>query len=126
EGVLGGRGWWLLLAQGEYVEVGRRLHRGVLVEVVRDEGGFVVGLDLDDDAHPVAIALVADVGDTGKLLVLHEIGDLLDERRLVHRVGQLGDDDRVAIPTELLVVRLRPGDDPAAALRVGPAYRVDT
>src|SRR5256886_2603892 len=51
----------LLVDQGEHVEVERRLHSRVLVEIVQNESRVVVALDLDDDAHPLAVALVANV-----------------------------------------------------------------
>ena len=40
---------------------------------------------------PVAVALVADVGDPVDALVAHQLGDLLDQPRLVHLVRQLVD-----------------------------------
>ena len=49
---------------------------------------------VDDDAHALAVDLVADVGDALDALVADELGDLLDEPRLVDLVGDLGDDDR--------------------------------
>ena len=87
--------------------------------------GFEVALDLDVDPHPVAVRLVAQVGDAVDLLVLDEVGDLLEQRRLVHLVRQLGDDDRHALAVELLELDLGAHDDPAAAVGVHLADRVD-
>src|SRR5581483_9377693 len=115
----------LLVDEREHVEVERRLHGGVLEEVVQHAIRRVVALHLDDDAHALAVALVAYVADAREALVLHEIGDLLDERRLVHGVRELGDDDGLAIPAQLLGVRLRAHDDAAAARRVRAADAVD-
>src|SRR5437667_240834 len=53
----------LLVDEREHVEVEGGLHRCVLVEVVEYAVGAVVALDLDDDAHALAVALVADVAD---------------------------------------------------------------
>src|SRR6266550_7085640 len=116
----------LLVDEREHVEVERRLHRGVLEQVVQHERLVVVSLDLDDDAHALSVALVADVRDPRELLVLYEVRDLLDERGFVHRVRQLGDDDRVTVAPKLLVVRLRARDDATATLSVRAADRVDT
>ncbi len=55
-----------------------------------------------DDAHAVAVALVADVGDAVDFLVLDEVGDVLDEARFVDLVGQFGDDDVLAVLAALL------------------------
>src|SRR5690606_33832972 len=52
--------------------------------------------DLDVDAHAVLVGLVAQLADALDLLFLDQLGDLLDQPRLVHLVGDLGDDDRLA------------------------------
>ena len=76
----------LAVDEGEHVEVERQLHRRVLEQVVQHRVRVGVVLDLDVDPHPVAVGLVAEVGDPVDPLVLHEVGDLLEERRLVHLV----------------------------------------
>ena len=109
----------------EHVHVERRLQRGVLEQVVQHLVGVGVALDLDVHAHAVAIRLVAQVGDAVDLLVLDQVGDLLEQRRLVDLVGQLGDDDRHPVALGLLEGDLRAHDDPAAAVGVHLADRVD-
>ena len=54
-------------------------------------------LQIDRDAHAVAIRLVADVGDAFDRLLANELCDALDQPRLVDLVRDLGDDDRRAI-----------------------------
>ena len=73
------------------------LHLGVLVELVEHDLGFGAALELDDDAHAVAIALVANVGDVVDHLVVHQVGDALDEPRLVDLVRNFGDDDGLLV-----------------------------
>ena len=80
---------------------------GVAVELVQHDVGDGVALDLDDDADAVAVGLVPELGDALELLLAHELGDLLDSVRLVHLVGDLGDDDRLALAAHLLDVPLR-------------------
>ena len=63
------------------VDPERRLHRRVLVELVQHDLGQRVALELDDEAHAVAVRLVPQVGDVRDLLVVDEVGDLLDQRR---------------------------------------------
>ncbi len=72
------------------------LHLGVLVELVEDDLVLGAALELDDDAHAVAVGLVAHVGDVVDDLVVDELGDALDEVGLVDLVGDLGDDDGLA------------------------------
>ena len=64
--------------------------------------GVRVALALDDHAHAVAVGLVPEVGDALELAALDEVRDLLQQRRLVDLVGQLGGDDRRAALAGLL------------------------
>ena len=80
---------------GEHDGAEGRLQLRVLVEVVQDDFAHCVALDLDDDAD-VGLGLVADVGDAGDDLVLHEVGHVLDHLGLVDSVRDLGDDDALA------------------------------
>ena len=59
---------------------------------------------------PVAIGLVAQVGDALDDLVAHQVGDLLDQPRLVHLVRDLGDDDRGLVAL-LRLLELVPGTE---------------
>ncbi len=94
-------------------------------QIVQDPIRAVVALDLDDDPHALAVALIADVADARQLLVLDEIRDLLDERRLVHGVRKLADDDRLAAAAHVLDVRLRAHQDATAPVGIGPPDRID-
>ena len=85
---------------------------GVGVEVVQHHLGHRVALELDDDAHPLARGLVAQVADALDPLVPDQLGDVLDQLGLVHLVGDLGDDDGLA---------LGPGVD----LDAGPGAHLD-
>jgi hypothetical protein len=49
----------------------RRLQIGQAVELVQDDLGEDVLLELDDDAHALAVALVAHLGDALDALVAH-------------------------------------------------------
>ena len=60
----------------------------VLVEVVEDDLRHLAALQLDDDAHAVAIGLVAQVGDAFDRLLAHQIGDPLDQLRLVDLIRE--------------------------------------
>ena len=58
--------------------------------------------------------------DAVDLLVAHQLGDALDQARLVHLVRQLGDDDRLAAAVvDLLDARARAHREAAAAGLVG-------
>jgi len=115
----------LAVDERQHVHVERGLERRVLEEVVQDLVGVRVALDLDVHPHAVAVRLVAKVGDAVDLLVLHEIGDLLEQRGLVHLVRQLGDDDRHPVAADFLERDLGTHDDAATPVGVHLADRVD-
>ena len=96
-----------------------RLQRRVAVELVEDDFGVGVLLQLDHDAVALPVALVADVGDAFDALVAHQFGHLLDHRRLVHLIRDLGDDDRFAVVADVLDMHLAAHHDRAAAGRIG-------
>ena len=103
----------------------RRLHLGALVELVQhDLGRIAAALQLDHEAHPGAVGLVAQVGDPGDLLLADEVGDLRDQAAvaaLLDLERQLGDDDRLLAALERLDVGLGADPDRAAAGGVGVA-----
>ena len=77
----------------EHDDAEAQLQRRVLVEVVQHHLRHLAALQLDDDPHAVAIGLVAQVGNPLDRLFAHEVGDPLDQLRLVDLIGNLGDDD---------------------------------
>ena len=95
------------------------LQLGVLVELIQHNLRLRAALQLDDDAHAVAVALIADVADLLDDLLVHQFGDALDQPRLVHLVGNLGDDDGVAILVEVLAGHLGAHQEAAATVGVG-------
>ena len=95
------------------------LHRGVLEELVEHDLRLASALELDDDAHAVAVALVADVADLVDDLVVHQLGHALDEPRLVHLVRDLGNDDRVFVLGDVLDGGLGAHHEASAAGAIG-------
>ena len=83
----------------------RGLQRRVLVEIVQDDIGHLAALQLDHDAHAVAVGFVAEIADPLDDLLFRELGDLLDQPGLVDLVGDLGDDDRLLVPLLVLLDR---------------------
>ena len=67
-------------------------------ELVQDHARHGAALDVDDDADAdLLVGFVAEAGDAGDALLLHDVGDLLDEEFLVQRVRDLGHDDLFAV-----------------------------
>src|SRR5579884_38346 len=71
------------------------LHLRVLVELVEHNLRLCPALQLNDDAHSVAVALIAHVTDIVNRLVIDQLGDTLDKRVLVDLIRDLADDDRL-------------------------------
>src|SRR5262245_42216383 len=78
---------------GQHDDAEAALQLRVLVQVVEDDVADLATLEIDDDSHPIAIGLVADVGNAFDRLVAHLIGDLLDQSPFIDLVGNGGDDD---------------------------------
>src|ERR1700744_6532074 len=95
------------------------LHLRVLVELVEDDLGLSAALELDHNAHAVAIALVAHVANVVDDLLVDQLGDALDEFGLIDLVGNLGNDDRLAFFGEGLGGHLGAHHEAAAAGLVG-------
>ena len=105
----------LPVLQRHHVDAEHGLHRRLLVEVVEHDVGDFAALQLDDDAHAVLVGLVAQLRDALDQLAAHQLGDALEQPRLVDLVRQLGDDDRlVATVVDVLDVRAGAHQDAAA------------
>ena len=107
--------------QRDHVRAEARLHRGEAPELIEHHVCDRFALELDDDAHAVAIELVAQVRDSLQFLLANEFGDLLDQRRLVDLIRDFRDDQRFAILAQGLGVDLGAHDDRAAPGVIGGA-----
>src|SRR6266566_4655488 len=91
-GFLERKQFWPAVIDRQHDDRERAFHRGVLVEIVDDDLGIGVALELDYHAC-VFVRFVADRGDLAQNFLIHQIGDALDQRRAVHVERDLGDDD---------------------------------
>ena len=94
------------------------LQLGVFVELVEDDVRRAVAAQLDDDAHAAAVGLVAQICDAVDLLVADELGDFLDETRLVDLIRELRDEDARLPAAHRLDVGACAHFDDAAAGRI--------
>ena len=110
----------LPVLQRHHVDAEHGLHRRLRIEIVEHDVGDFAALQLDDDAHSVLVGLVTQFRDALDQLPAHQVGDTLEQARLVDLVGQLGDDDcLIAAVVDVLDVRARAHQDAAAAGGVG-------
>ena len=88
--------------EGQHVDAEGGLQGREAIELVQHDVGRGVALELDDDPHALTVALVAQVRHALNPLVTHEFRNPLDQDRLVHLIGDGGDDDRLALLADLL------------------------
>ena len=112
----------LAVHQRQHVGAEGLLHGGVLVEVIEDDLRMNVLLQLNDDAHAVAVALVADVGNAVQPLLMHQLGNALHQLGLVDHVGDLRHHDAAAVLAHGLDLRPGPHQNAAAAGVIGGAH----
>ena len=125
----------LAVNDGQHDHPERLLELRVLVEIVQNHFRLLAALDLNDNAHAIAVRLVADVGDALDFLVLHQLRDALNDLGFVDLEGNLGDDDlnfflggtldgRLGAHGELAAAGAVGVFDPALAVNVGAGGEV--
>ena len=95
------------------------LHRRVLEELVEHDLRFGSALEFDHNAHAVAIAFVANVGNVVNGFFVHQIGNALDQPRLVHLIRNFGDNDCLLFFGDVLDSSARAHHEASAAGAVG-------
>ena len=99
----------LVVHQRQHDDAEAGLQGRLLEQIVQHDLGVGVLFQLDDNAHTVAVGLVPKVGNAVQALVLHLLGDVLDELTLVDLIGKLGDDN--PHPVFAVLLKFRPGAD---------------
>ena len=84
--------------QGQHVHPEARLQRGLLVEVVQDDVGVGVAVELDHQARPLVGRGVQHAADALELARADQVADLLLNHLDRGLVRELGDDDAVTDP----------------------------
>jgi len=100
--------------QGDHVAGKTRLQRGEAPELVQDNIGERVAFDFDHDPHAVAVGFIAQIRDAFDAFLANKLGDFLDQGRFVDLIGNLGDDQRLALLAGFLDFDFRPGQHRAA------------
>ena len=105
----------------DHVGAERGLQRGEAVELVEHHVGHRVAPHFDHHAVAVAVGFVAQRRNPLELLVAHQFADALDQMRLVHLIGNFGNDDRLALAAQAFELDLAANDDRTAAEMIGGA-----
>src|SRR5262245_64100710 len=79
---------------GEVYDAKGLLHRGQLVQIVKNYIRNGVSFELDHDPHAFAVRLVAQVRDSLDLLVVNQLGNSSYKLRLIDLIRNLGYDNR--------------------------------
>lgn len=116
----------LAVDQRHHVHAERVLQLRILIEVVEHDLRHFATLELDHHAHARLVGLVADIGNALDALFGHQFGDPLEQRALVNLIGQLIDDDRLALTAvDILEVRLGTHHHAATAGAIALAHARD-
>ena len=117
------------LLQGHYLghAVFQRQHNdadGILqlskaVQLVQHHLRIGAHLQVNDDAHALAVAFIIDVADAVDTLILYQLGNALDQAGLIHHVGDLPHDDALPAVLHFLYLGLTAQGDLAAAGGIG-------
>ena len=117
------------LLQGHYLghAVFQRQHNdadGILqlskaVQLVQHHLRVGTHLQVNDDAHALAVAFIIDVADAVDTLILYQLGNALDQTGLIHHVGDLPHDDALPAVLHFLYLGLAAQGDLAAAGGIG-------
>ena len=86
----------LPLMQRNHVDAEGDLQLRQRIQVIQHHFADRVAFDFDDDAHAVFIGLVAQRADAFHAFFFDQLGDLLDQTRLVHLIRDLVNDDGFA------------------------------
>src|SRR5690606_9782521 len=89
----------LAINERDHVDAEHAFHLRLAVQVVEHHFRHFTLAQLDNDAHAVLVGLVTQLGNALDLLFLDQLGDLLDQPRLVHLVRNLGNDDGLLATT---------------------------
>ena len=119
----------LAVDQRHHVDPEHRLELGVPIELVQEHLGHRIAAHLGHDPDPVLVRFVAKLGNAFDLAGADELGNLLDELRLVHLVGNLGEHHAgTLVPVPFLHVGRRPEVDapaPGVVRLADPGRAVD-
>ena len=89
--------FWLVVHHRQQNHAEVFLHLGVLKKLVEHDLWFGAALELDHDAHAVAIALVANVGNIFDRFIVDQFSHALDQVTLVHLIRNFSDDNGVTV-----------------------------
>ena len=99
----------LVVHQRQHDNAEAGLQSRLLEQIVQHDLRIGVLFQLDDHTHTVAVGLIPEDGNAVQALVLHLLGNVLDELTLVDLIGKLGNDD--PHPVFAMLLKFRPGAD---------------
>ena len=109
-----------IVDQRQHIDAEARLQLRVFEQLVQHHLRDGVGLQVDDDVHrALAVGRVVDVADFRKLLVAHQLAQLLKQALAVHLVGDFLHHDAGAAVLLLDDLAFRADGDVAMARLVG-------
>ena len=71
------------------------LHIGVLIEIIQNDIWRSVALDVNRNAHTLAVGVIVAIADAFQLLFFDQVADGFNQPRFVDLIGQLGHDNLI-------------------------------
>ena len=116
----------MTIDQRNHVDTKGVLQLGLLVQIVQDNFWHFAALELDDQAHTGLVALVLNVADAFNLLFMDQFGHAFLKRLFVDLVGQLINDDGLALAlVDVLKVAFGAHDNLASPGAIAVLYAID-
>ena len=105
----------LAVHQRQIIDAKGGLQEGVFEELVQLLAGHCAPFQLDDNAHPLAVAFIPQARDAVQASLSHQSSNALDKGGLVHLVGDFSDNDAETPAFHLLNLGFGAHDDPSPA-----------
>ena len=89
----------LAVHQRQHVSTEVALQRRELKQIVQHNLWIGIPAKLHNNAHPIAITFVTNVGYSFKLFVVNQVCNAFNQSRFISLVRKFGDDDRITVGT---------------------------
>ncbi len=83
----------LTVDQSDGIDTKHTLQLSLRKQIIQHDFWHFVATQLHDNAHAVLIGLIAQFGNAFNLFVLDQLGDFLNQPRLVHHVRNFGENN---------------------------------
>ena len=88
---------WTAIIQRQHIGTKAGLQLRIPIKLVQHHLGNRVALQLNDNAHTIAVTFVAQIGNALNRFIPHQISDFLNHRGFVHLIRNFRNDDGLPV-----------------------------